>query len=123
MMNISRSLGKVSKRKANTASKLSSGYFINSASDDAASLSISEKMRAQIRALDQSVRNINDGMNYVQDAYGACSEVQDMMHRMNELAIQSANDTNTASDRNAIDKEFQQLKAQMDQIFETTEFN
>ncbi len=123
MMNISRSLGKVSKRKANTASKLSSGYFINSASDDAASLSISEKMRAQIRALDQSVRNINDGINYVQVADGALSEVQDMMHRMNELAIQSANDTNTASDRNAIDKEFQQLKAQMDQIFETTEFN
>lgn len=109
--------------KSNSAEKLSSGYRINSAADDAAGLSISEKMRKQIRGLDKASQNINDGISYVQVADSALSEVQTMLHRINELSIQASNDTNTAADRLAIDNEIQALKQDINRIFETTEFN
>lgn len=109
--------------KSRSAEKLSSGYRINSAADDAAGLSISEKMRKQIRGLDKASQNINDGISYVQVADSALNEVQIMMHRISELSIQAANDTNTAADRIAIDNEVQELKADINRIFETTEFN
>lgn len=103
--------------------KLSSGYRINTAADDAAGLSISEKMRAQIRGLRQATRNVEDGISYVQVADGALGEVQTMLHRMNELAVQSANDTNTENDRAALDAETQQLKEQIGSIFKDTSYN
>lgn len=109
--------------KSRSAQKLSSGYRINSAADDAAGLSISEKMRKQIRGLDKASQNINDGISYVQVADAALAEVQSMMHRINELSIQASNDTNTAADRLAIDNEIQDLKKEINRIFQTTEFN
>ncbi len=102
---------------------MSSGYKINRAADDAAGLSISEKMRRQVRGLHQTVSNISEGTGYVQTAEGALNEVHDMLQRMNELAVKSANGTNTEEDRAYIDREVQQLKAEMDRIFETTTFN
>lgn len=109
--------------RSRSAEKLSSGYRINSAADDAAGLSISEKMRKQIRGLDKASQNIDDGISYVQVADAALAEVQSMMHRINELSIQASNDTNTAADRLAIDNEIQDLKEEINRIFETTEFN
>lgn len=109
--------------RSRSAEKLSSGYQINRAADDAAGLSISEKMRKQIRGLDKASQNIDDGLSYVQVADGALAEVQSMMHRLNELSIQAANDTNTAADRLAIDNEVQDLKTEINRVFETTEFN
>lgn len=109
--------------KSRSARKLSSGYRILSAADDAAGLSISEKMRRQIRGLDKASQNINDGISYVQVADAALAEVQSMMHRINELSIQASNDTNTAADRLAIDNEIQDLKQEINRIFDTTEFN
>lgn len=109
--------------RSRSAEKLSSGYRINRAADDAAGLSISEKMRKQIRGLDKASQNINDGLSYVQVADGALAEVQSMMHRLSELSIQAANDTNTAADRLAIDNEVQDLKTEINRVFETTEFN
>lgn len=109
--------------RSRSAEKLSSGYRINRAADDAAGLSISEKMRKQIRGLDKASQNIDDGLSYVQVADGALAEVQSMMHRLNELSIQAANDTNTAADRLAIDNEVQDLKTEINRVFETTEFN
>lgn len=105
------------------AKKLSSGYRINSAADDAAGLSISEKMRKQIRGLNKASENIVNGRSYVQVADSALSEVQAMMHRMTQLSVQASNDTCTDADRLAIDKEFQALKKSMNGIFEQTEFN
>lgn len=122
-MNNNRSLKTVSRRKSKTSEKLSSGYRVNRAADDAAALSISEKMRIQIRGLNQAVRNIQDGISYVQIADGALGEIHDMLHRMNELSVQASNDTNTASDRKALNEELQQLKEEIDHIFENTEFN
>lgn len=122
-MNNNRSLKTVSQRKSKTSEKLSSGYRVNRAADDAAALSISEKMRIQIRGLNQATRNIQDGISYVQIADGALGEIHDMLHRMNELSVQASNDTNTDSDRNALDKEIQQIKEEIDRIFENTEFN
>ena len=103
--------------------KLASGYKINRAADDAAGLAMSEKMRRQIRGLDQSAENIQEGIGYVQTADGALNEVQDIMQRINELAVKSANDTNTKEDREYIDEEVQHLKGELAKIFSTTSFN
>lgn len=121
--NANRQLNVSTKKNAKTTEKLSSGYKINRAADDAAGLSISEKMRRQVRGLHQTVSNISEGTGYVQTAEGALNEVHDMLQRMNELAVKSANGTNTEEDRAYIDREVQQLKAEMDRIFETTTFN
>ncbi len=121
--NASRQLKTNTKKNAKSAEKLSSGYKINRSADDAAGLSISEKMRRQIRGLNQSVDNIQEGIGYVKTAEGALNEVQDMLHRMNELAVQAANGTNTEIDREYIDQEVQALKEEMDRIFENTTFN
>lgn len=111
------------KRKEKAVEKLTSGYRINRSADDAAGLSISEKMRGQIRGLNRASDNIQDGISYVQTADGALAEVHDMLHRIRELSIQSANDTNTVEDRYAIDHEIQQLKVEIGRIFDDTEFN
>lgn len=103
--------------------QLSTGKRINSAADDAAGLAISSRMTSQIRGLDQAVRNANDGISLVQSAEGALVEVTNMLQRMRELAIQSANDTNSASDRAALDLEFRQLKAEINRVGETTQWN
>ena len=103
--------------------KLSTGKRINSASDDAAGLAISNKMTAQIRGLNQSVRNANDGISMVQTAEGALTEVTNMLQRMRELAVQSASDTNTSSDRFALDLEYQQLAREISRIATNTQWN
>ena len=103
--------------------KLSTGKRINSASDDAAGLAISNKMTAQIRGLNQSVRNANDGISMVQTAEGALTEVTNMLQRMRELAVQSASDTNTSSDRFALDLEYQQLGREISRIASNTQWN
>lgn len=115
--------GKVNKRLSKSTEKLSSGYKINRAADDAAGLTISEKMRWQIRGLNRASRNINDGISYCNVAEGALGEIHSMLGRMKELSVQAANDTNTDSDRDALDKETQQLKKEIDKIFEDTMFN
>jgi|GEM_PF-33382 len=109
--------------KAKVSEKLASGYRINRASDDAAGLSISEKMRKQIRGLQQGTENVQDGISYCQVADGALNEVNDMLARIKELSIKAANGTNSASDREAIDAEVQQIKRETERIFETTGFN
>ncbi len=121
--NANRQLNVSSRRNAKTTEKLSSGYRINRAADDAAGLSISEKMRRQVRGLHQTVDNISEGVGYVQTAEGALNEVHDMLQRMNELAVKAANGTNTEEDRAYIDSEVQALKDEMDRIFRTTTFN
>lgn len=103
--------------------KLSSGFRINRAADDAAGLAISEKMRGQIRGLDQATRNSQDGISLLQTAEGALNESHSILQRMRELAVQSANDTNTADDRAQIQQEIDQLTAEIDRISTTTEFN
>ncbi|PHO06107.1 hypothetical protein BFT35_12950 [Thermoanaerobacterium thermosaccharolyticum] len=103
--------------------KLSSGYRINSAADDAAGLAISEKMKAQIAGLNMAQRNAQDGISLIQTAEGALNETHSILQRMRELAIQAANDSNTLDDRKAIQKEVDQLKAEIDRISETTEYN
>lgn len=103
--------------------KLSSGLRINRAGDDAAGLAISEKMRGQIRGLDQASRNAQDGISLIQTAEGALNETHDILQRMRELAVQASNDTNTDVDRSAIQKEIDQLKSEIDRIGNTTEFN
>ena len=103
--------------------KLSTGKRINSASDDAAGLAISNKMTAQIRGLNQSVRNANDGISMLQTAEGALTEVTNMLQRMRELAVQSASDTNTSSDRFALDLEYQQLAREISRIATNTQWN
>lgn len=103
--------------------KLSSGLRINRAADDAAGLAISEKMRAQIRGLEMAERNSLDGISLIQTAEGALTEVHSMLHRMRELAVQSANDTNTESDRKEIQKEVDQLTSEINRIGNATEFN
>ena len=108
---------------AKSTKKLSSGYKINSAADDAAHLSISEKMRLQIRGLNRGAANIGEGVGYCQTADGALAEVEDMLQRVNELAIQAANGTNSESDRLSIDEEVQQLKAEISRICVTTRYN
>lgn len=121
--NANRQLNINIKKHAKTAEKLSSGYQINRAADDASGLAISEKMRRQVRGLSQSAENIQDGIGYVQTAEGALNEVQDMLQRINQLAVQAANGTNTVSDRTYINSEVQALKEEMARIFSTTSFN
>ncbi len=103
--------------------QLSTGKRINTAADDAAGLAISSRATAQIRGLDQAVRNANDGISMLQTAEGAMVEVTNMLQRMRELSVQSANDTNTADDRSYLDLEFQQLKAETDRIISNTQWN
>ncbi len=122
-MNSQRQLSMVSNTLSKKAEKLSSGYTINKAADDAAGLSISEKMRRQIRGLSQSTENAEDGISMVQTADGALDEVQNMLQRMNELCVQAANGTNSASDRQNIQDEISQLVTEIDRVAETTKFN
>ena len=122
-MNSNRMLGLTTKTQSKSTEKLSSGYKINRAADDAAGLSISEKMRKQIRGLTQASLNAQDGISAVQTAEGALNEVQDMLQRMNELAVKAANSTNSASDRDAIQAEIDQLTTEIDRVSETTKFN
>ncbi|MGI5999005.1 MAG: flagellin, partial [Lutispora sp.] len=103
--------------------KLSSGLRINRAGDDAAGLAISEKMRAQIRGLDQAARNAQDSISLIQTAEGALNEAHSILQRMRELASQAANDTNTEVDRGEIQKEINQLTSEINRIGNTTEFN
>ncbi|MGN0171070.1 MAG: flagellin [Lachnospiraceae bacterium] len=122
-MNANRMLGVTTSAQAKSTEKLSSGYRINRAADDAAGLTISEKMRKQMRALDQASTNAEDGVSAVQTAEGALTEVHSMLQRMNELAVQSANGTNAQSDRDAIQAEIDQLVTEIDRVSETTKFN
>ena len=122
-MNSNRMLGVTTKQQAKSTEKLSSGYKINRAADDAAGLSISEKMRKQIRGLTQASTNAQDGISAVQTAEGALTEVHDMLQRMNELAVKSSNGTNSESDRDAIQAEIDQLTTEIDRVSETTKFN
>ena len=122
-MNANRMLGLTTGAQAKATEKLSSGYRINRAADDAAGLSISEKMRRQIRGLDQASTNAEDGVSAVQTAEGALNEVQDMLQRMNELAVQAANGTNSENDRAYIQSEIDQLVTEIDRVAETTKFN
>ena len=103
--------------------RLSSGYRINKAADDAAGMAISQKMRTQIRGLEQASRNAADGVSVIETAEGALNEVEDMLQRMRELSVQAANETNTAEDREQIQSEIDQLSAEIDRISEDTEFN
>ncbi|MBD5445159.1 MAG: flagellar hook protein, partial [Lachnospiraceae bacterium] len=111
------------KKNTKLSEKLSSGYRINRAADDAAGLAISEKMRRQIRGLNQSGENIKDGIGYVQTAEGALNEVHEILQRINVLAVKAANGTNNVEDRAYINEEIQALKAEMARIFSTTTFN
>ncbi|SEK95430.1 flagellin [Pseudobutyrivibrio ruminis] len=122
-MNASRMLNITANNQAKSTEKLSSGYRINRAADDAAGLSISEKMRKQIRGLDQASTNAQDGVSAVQTAEGALTEVHSMLQRMNELAVQAANGTNSESDRSSIQDEINQLTTEIDRVAETTKFN
>jgi len=122
-MNANRMLNTTTKKQATATEKLSSGYKINRAADDAAGLAISEKMRKQIRGLDQASANAQDGISAVQTAEGALTEVHSMLQRMNELAVQAANGTNSESDREAIQNEISQLTTEIDRVAETTKFN
>ena len=121
--NASRMLGITTGNQAKSTEKLSSGYRINRAADDAAGLSISEKMRKQIRGLDQASTNAQDGVSAVQTAEGALTEVHSMLQRMNELAVQASNGTNSESDRSSIQDEINQLTTEIDRVAETTKFN
>jgi flagellin len=121
--NANRQLGITSAAQAKGTEKLSSGYKINRAADDAAGLTISEKMRSQIRGLTQASANAQDGISAVQTAEGALNEVEDMLQRMNELAVKSKNGTNTSADREAINSEVSALKSEIDRVKDTTEFN
>jgi flagellin len=116
-------LGLTQSTQAKSTEKLSSGYRINRAADDAAGLAISEKMRKQIRGLTQASANAQDGISAVQTAEGALNEVQDMLQRMNELAVKAANGTNSESDRSAIQDEINQLTTEIDRVSTTTKFN
>lgn len=122
-MNAQRNLGKSQNALSQSMERLSSGLRINSAKDDAAGLAISDRMTAQIRGLNQASRNANDGISMSQTAEGALQESTNILQRMRELAVQSANDTNSASDRASLNAEIIQLKEEIDRIAVTTEFN
>jgi flagellin len=122
-LNANRQLGVSNSSLAKSTEKLSSGYRINRAGDDAAGLSISEKMRGQIRGLNQASTNAQDGVSLIQTAEGALNETHAILQRMRELAVQGANDTNVDKDRDAINAEMEQLKEEIGRIGETTEFN
>ena len=121
--NANRMLGVTTSAQAKSSEKLSSGYKINRAADDAAGLTISEKMRSQIRGLNKASDNAQDGVSLIQVAEGALSETHSILQRMNELATQAANDTNTSSDRTAVQNEIDQLVSEIDRISSTTAFN
>ena len=122
-MNANRQLGIVTNSQAKATEKLSSGYKINRAGDDAAGLSISEKMRSQIRGLNKASTNAEDGVSLIQTAEGALNETHSILQRMNELATQAANDTNTSTDRKAIKAELTALTSELNRIASTTQFN
>jgi flagellin len=122
-MNTNRQMGVVSSSLQKSTEKLSSGYKINRAGDDAAGLSISEKMRSQIRGLNKASSNAQDGISLIQVAEGALNETHSILQRMNELATQAANDTNTSVDRTAIKNEMDQLTSEINRIQSTTQFN
>ena len=122
-MNANRQLGITTTAQAKSSEKLSSGYRINRAGDDAAGLTISEKMRSQIRGLNKASDNAQDGVSLIQVAEGALNETHSILQRMNELATQAANDTNTTADRHAIMKEIDQLQSEITRIQSTTQFN
>lgn len=122
-MNTNRQLGITTGAQAKSTEELSSGYRINRAGDDAAGLSISEKMRSQIRGLDKASTNAQDGISAIQTAEGALNEVHSILQRMNELSTQAANDTNTDIDRTAIADEISALSEEIDRIQTTTQFN
>ena len=121
--NANRQLGITTSAQAKSSEKLSSGYRINRAGDDAAGLTISEKMRSQVRGLDKASSNAQDGISLIQVAEGALNETHSILQRMNELATQAANDTNTSVDRRAIKDEINQLASEIDRIHSTTQFN
>ena len=122
-INTNRQMGVVTDALQKSTEKLSSGYKINRAADDAAGLSISEKMRSQIRGLNKASDNAQDGISLIQVAEGALNETHSILQRMNELATQAANDTNTSTDRTAIADEIKQLNEELDRISTTTQFN
>ena len=122
-MNANRQLGVTTNSQAKSTEKLSSGYRINRAGDDAAGLKISEKMRSQIRGLNQASTNAQDGVSLIQTAEGALNEAHSILQRMNELAVQGANDTNQTIDRDAINEELEALTTELDRISSTTQFN
>ena len=122
-MNSNRQLGITTTAQAKSSEKLSSGYRINRAGDDAAGLKISEKMRSQIRGLNKASTNAQDGVSLIQTAEGALNEAHSILQRMNELAVQGANDTNQSIDRDAINDELTALTDELDRISETTQFN
>ena len=121
--NTNRQLSGITSAQSKSTEKLSSGYRINRAGDDAAGLSISEKMRSQIRGLDKASSNAQDGISLIQVAEGALNETHSILQRMNELATQAANDTNTSVDRQSIKDEIDQLVSEIDRIQSTTQFN
>lgn len=122
-LNAQRNLGNSQSALSKSMQRLSSGLRINSAKDDAAGLAISDRMTSQIRGLNQAARNANDGISLAQTAEGALQESTNILQRMRELAVQSANDTNSASDRSSLQSEVDQLKQEMTRIAETTQFN
>ncbi|MCF6239312.1 MAG: flagellin FliC [Candidatus Marinimicrobia bacterium] len=122
-LNAQRNLGKSQGALNKSMQRLSSGLRINSAKDDAAGLAISDRMTSQIRGLNQAARNANDGISLAQTAEGALQETTNILQRMRELAVQSANDTNTTEDRASLNAEFAQLISEVDRIAETTSFN
>ncbi len=122
-LNANRQLNITNGSLAKKTEKLSSGYRVNRAADDAAGLSISEKMRAQIRGLDQASSNAQDGISLIQTAEGALNEIHSVLQRMRELTVQAANDTNVTADRRAIAKEIRALTSEIDRIATQTEFN
>ena len=122
-MNANRQLGVTTDSQKKVTEKLSSGYKVNRAADDAAGLTISEKMRSQIRGLTQASSNAQDGVSCVQTAEGALTEVHSMLQRMNELAVKAANGTNTSADRLAIQSEVSALGKEISRVAESTQFN
>ena len=122
-INSHRQLGSLNSQQAKSTEKLSSGYRVNRAADDAAGLAISEKMRAQIRGMNQASRNAQDGISVVQTAEGAMDEIHAMLQRMKELSVQAANDSNQDTDRALIEKEVTQLITEINAIADKTQFN
>ena len=122
-LNTQNALTKANHAQGKSMEKLSSGLRINKAGDDAAGLSISEKMRSQIRGLDQASRNAQDGISMIQTAEGGLNEVHEILQRMRELAVQAANDTNVEADRTALNDEFTQLGEELERIKDKSQFN
>ncbi|MGE4543769.1 MAG: flagellin [Pedobacter sp.] len=122
-LNTQRSLAKSQGNLAKSMQRLSSGLRINSAKDDAAGLAISDRMTSQIKGMNQAVRNANDAISFAQTAEGALGEMTNILQRMRELSVQSANSTNSTDDRTALNSEFSELSAELDRIVDTTKFN